>query len=142
MTKLEQLLWLAGCAHFGILIASALVPKVCRWDVHLKTLPKFLETLFWVYGIFIVLVIIGFGTLTLLFASEIATGITPARGLAAFIAVFWLCRLVVQLFVFDLSKFLTTPLLRAGYRFLTLVFASLVLVYGWAALFPVTKEVI
>ncbi|HSI64461.1 MAG TPA: hypothetical protein VLE43_15135, partial [Candidatus Saccharimonadia bacterium] len=69
---LKNLLLLAGVGHFGILAASALVPKVLDWKTALKTLPPFLRTLFWVYGVFIVLTIIGLGTLTLFHAGAMA----------------------------------------------------------------------
>jgi hypothetical protein len=126
----------AGLAHFGILIASALVPRVLNWRGALFTLPPMLRQLFWVYGIFIVMTIIGFGTLTLAFAPALAAGAPLARGLCAFIAFFWGVRLFVQFAVFDLKPYLTTAWLRWGSHALTLVFGYLVVIYGAAALWP------
>ena len=67
--------WLiiGGVLHFVILIASALTPRVLDWRANLASLHPFLRRLFWVYGSFIVLVIISFGTLTLLRADELAS---------------------------------------------------------------------
>ncbi|MDZ4402239.1 hypothetical protein [Prosthecobacter sp.] len=87
--NLETLLTLAGLGHFGILIASFMVPKALNWKANLASLPPFLRTLFWVYGAFIVLTIAGLGMLTLLHAKAMAAGEPVARSLAAFIAVFW-----------------------------------------------------
>jgi hypothetical protein len=131
---LKNLLLLAGIGHFGILAASALVPKVLDWKTALKTLPPFLRTLFWVYGVFIVLTIIGLGTLTLFHADAMAAGDPVARGLAAFIAVFWGARLFVQLFVFDVSAYLTNGWLKLGDHVLTAAFVFLTAVYAFAAL--------
>jgi len=130
---LHHALLLAGGIHFAILIASALVPKVLDWESALKPLPPFLRTLFWVYGVFIVLTIIGLGTLALWNAEAMARGEPVARSLAAFIAVFWGARLAVQLFVFDVRPYLKNAWLRLGYHALTVAFVFLTAVYAWAA---------
>ena len=127
-------LLIGGLLHFVILIASALTPRVLDWRTNLAALPPFLRRLFWVYGCFIVLVIISFGALTLLHADELASGAALPRTVCAMIALFWLARLGVQFFVFDARPFLTNALLRLGYHGLTLLFAALVFIYGCAAL--------
>lgn len=131
--NLENLLLLAGLGHFTILTASALVPRVLDWKTALKPLPPFLRTLFWVYGIFIVLTIISFGTLTLLHADAMARGDPVARSVAAVIAIFWGARLIVQLFVFDARPYLTNLWLKLGDHLLTLAFVFFTLVYAAAA---------
>lgn len=134
LLTLENGLRLAGLGHFAILTASALVPKVLDWKTALKPLPPFLRTLFWVYGVFIVMTIIGLGTLTLLHAHEMAAGVPVARSLAAFIAVFWGARLFVQLFIFDARPYLTNVWLKIGDHVLTLAFIYFVAVFTAAAL--------
>jgi hypothetical protein len=62
-----------------------------------------------------------------------------ARSLCAFIAVFWAARLVVQLAIFDTRPFLTNWFYKLGYHALTIIFAALVFIYGWAALSPHTQ---
>ena len=128
--------WLlvGGLLHFVILIASALTPRVLDWRTNLAALHPFLRRLFWVYGYFIVLVIISFGALTLLNVDALASGAALPRSVCAMIALFWLARLGVQFFVFDARPFLTTPFLRLGYHGLTLLFIALVFIYGSAAL--------
>jgi hypothetical protein len=133
---MKLLLQFGGALHFVILIASALTPRVLDWRTNLAPLHPFLRRLFWVYGFFIVLVIVSFGTITLLHAEVLASGTPLARSLCAVIAVFWLARLAVQFFVFDARPFLTNALLRLGYHSLTLAFIALVLIYGWAASQP------
>lgn len=135
LLTLHHALLLAGGIHFAILIASALVPKVLDWRTALAPLPPFLRTLFWVYGVFIVLTIISFGVLTLLHAGAMAQGEPVARSVAAVIAVFWGARLAVQCFVFDASPFLKTAWMKLGYHALTLAFAFLTGTYAYAALF-------
>jgi hypothetical protein len=136
MRTLEILLRLAGLVQFAILGASASVPRVFDWRRNLAPLHPFLRRLFFVYGAFIVLVIVGFGTLTLRHAGAIASGEPVARSISAFIAIFWFARLIVQLLVFDCRPFLTNWLLTAGYHGLTLAFVYLTAVYAWAAISP------
>ncbi|MBM3841150.1 MAG: hypothetical protein FJ398_24985 [Verrucomicrobia bacterium] len=99
--KLKTMLRIAGALHFCVLIASALVPRGLHWRENLAPLPRLVRQLFWVYGAFIVLCIASFGTLTLLHATRMAEGDAVVRSLCAFIALFWLTRLGVQLFVVD-----------------------------------------
>jgi hypothetical protein len=131
---MKSLLLIGGLLHFVILIASALTPRVLDWRRNLASLNSFLRRLFWVYGFFIVLVIVSFGVLTLAHSNELASGAPLARAVCAMIAIFWLARLAVQFFVFDARAILTTTFLRLGYHGLTLLFTALVFIYGSVAL--------
>lgn len=133
---LATLIFIAGVLHFGILIASALVPQVLDWRSSLAKLDPLLRQLIWVHGAFIVLVIIGFGVISLVYASELASGTALARGVAAFIAIFWGARLAVQFFVFDAKPYLKSRFLAIGYHGLTVVFAYIAVVYAIAAIAP------
>jgi hypothetical protein len=136
MLMLTTLLKIGGALHFAILIASALVPQVLDWQKSLASLDKFLRQLIWVHGIFIVLVIIGFGVLSLLNAEAMASGTTLARSICGFISLFWLARLGIQCFVFDATPVIHGVWLKAGYHALTAVFTYMAVVYGLAALLP------
>ena len=133
---LSTLLVLGGVCHFGILIASALVPRVLDWKGELKQLSPLSRHLIWTHGAFIVLTIVAFGVISVVNAADLAGGSRLARSMCGFIAAFWLARLGIQLFLFDARPFLTSPFLKAGYHGLTVVFAYLGVVYAWAALLP------
>ncbi len=133
MTTLETLLTVGGICHFGILIASALVPGVLDWKGELSKLAPLCRHVVWTHGAFIVLVIIAFGALTLGNVGRLAAGTPLARWVCGFIAVFWLARVSLQFFLFDARPFLRTAWLKAGYHGLTVVFLYLGCVYGWAA---------
>ena len=130
----ELLFRLGGGVHFSILVASALVPHILNWKRELASLNSFLRTLFWVYGVFIVLTIVCFGLISFTFAAELATGTPLARGVCGFIAIFWIARLGVQFFVFDADPFLTEWWHRAGYHLLTIIFTLLPVPYALLAL--------
>ena len=123
-----------GTLHFGVLIASALAPRALNWRTNLAPLPTLLRQMFWVYGAFIVLIIVSFGVLSLTQAEALAGGTPLARTICAIIALFWAVRLGVQWFVFDAEPFLTHWIYRSGYHGLTFVFITLTGIYGWAAI--------
>ena len=131
---MKLLLQLAAAVQLLILIASALTPRVLDWRKNLAVLHPFLRKLFWVYGVFIVMVIIAFATLTFRHADAMAAREPVARSLCAFITIFWGARLFVQSAIFDPQPFLTNWIYQIGYHALTVLFAFLVLVYGKAAL--------
>jgi hypothetical protein len=131
---MRLLLQLAAAVQLLILIASALTPRVLNWRKNLAVLHPFLRKLFWLYGFFIVMVIIAFAILTFRYANAMAAGETMARSLCLFIAIFWGARLFVQFAIFDARPFLSNWFYKTGYHALTIIFAFLTLVYGKAAL--------
>ncbi len=133
MNRFEIYVRIGGVLQLGILIASALVPSVLDWRAQLRPLDKLFRQLIWVHGAFIVLVIVGFGVLSILLAGPMTDGSPLARGVCALIAFFWTARLAVQFFVFDARPYLTRPLLAIGYRGLTATFLYLSIAFGLAA---------
>ena len=134
--NLELLIFVGGILHFGILLASAMVPKVLDWKGSLEKLDGLFRQLVWVHGAFIVLVIIGFGLLSIVLAGDLASGTPLARGTCLFISLFWAARLIVQFFVFDAKPYLKTTLLKAGYHGLTVVFVYHTVIYALVAFLP------
>jgi hypothetical protein len=131
---MKMLLQFAAVLQLLILIASASTPRVLNWRTNLAALHPFLRNLFWVYGAFIVMVIVAFATLTFLHAEAMTAQEPVARSLCVFIAIFWGARLVVQFAILDPRPFLTNWLYRFGYHALTVAFAFLIFVYGKAAI--------
>jgi hypothetical protein len=131
---MKLLLQLAAALQLLILIASASTPRVLDWRKNLAVLHPFLRKLFWVYGVFVVMVIIAFAALTLRHADAMAAREPVARSLCLFIAIFWGARLLVQFAIFDARPFLTNWFYKTGFHALTIIFAFLTFVYGKAAL--------
>jgi len=130
---LPMLLQVAGVMHLGLMSAGLMMPKVVNIRAHLAALPAFIRQLFWVYYAFIGLCLVSFSVITIVFAETLASGSTLARALCVFFAVFWTLRLLVAVFVFDMSPYLTSTSRRMGYHALNAVFAYLPLVYLLAA---------
>jgi hypothetical protein len=135
-TTLSNLLVLGGVCHFGILIASALVPRVLDWKGELQRLSPLSRHLIWTHGAFIVLTIVAFGLISVTNAYDLTSGSRLSRSVCGFIAAFWLARLGIQLFLFDARPFLKHAVLKLGYHGLTVVFTYLGVVYAWAAVAP------
>ncbi len=134
MPTLQTLIMISGILHLGTLLGSAQVPRELNFRDELPKLSPLLRHWVIVAGGYIVLDLVAFGILSLAYSSELASGAPLARGLCAFISIFWGIRLVIQCFVFDAKPYLKTLFLKAGYHGLTAVFAWHTLVYGFAAL--------
>jgi len=128
------LLKLGGLLHLGLIWAGAIMPRKVGLRTHLATLPPFVRRLFWTYYSFIGLMLVSFGTITFVFAGDIAAGGALARGLCWFLTAFWSLRLAVAAFVFDVRPYLTSNLYRLGYHLTNIAFSLLVVLYAWLAL--------
>jgi hypothetical protein len=133
--SLAGLIFYAGAAHLGILIASSLVPFRLSWREELAVLSRLHRQMYWVYGGYVVLSIVAFAFISMLNAQELASGSGLARGFCFYVAVFWGVRVCLQL-VFDVKEHLTLWWLKAGYHLLTVLFVCFTVLYGWAALGP------
>ena len=133
--QLARLIYFAGVAQLGVLIASALVPFRLNWRDELRGLSRLHRQMYWTYGGYVVLSIVAFALISVMNANQLADGSGLARGCCAYVAVFWGIRSGLQL-VFDVRDHLTAWWLKAGYAALSLMFVALTMIYGWAALQP------
>ena len=132
-STLTILLQIAAILHLGLISAGASMPKAVSLRSHLATLPVFIRRLFLVYYLFIGLMLAGFGTLTFLFAGQMAAGEPVARALCVLLVAFWSLRLIAMAFIFDVRPYLTNWFRRAGYQAINLIFVYLLAVYAFAA---------
>jgi hypothetical protein len=130
---MSDLILVAGIGQLCILIASSLVPFQLDWKQELGSLKKLHRQMYWVYGGYVVLSISAFGVISIWHADELASGSGLARGFCAYVAVFWGIRICLQP-IFDVKEHLTKWWLKAGYHWLTIMFAFFTVVYGWTAL--------
>jgi RsiW-degrading membrane proteinase PrsW (M82 family) len=122
-------LWLVGCGHFVILIASFQVPTRLRWKEDLRQLMPFNRKLLWVQGSFTVLTIIAFGVLTLVLHTELLHGERSALGLACFIGLYWTARIFVDAFYFSSADWPKGKKFVVGHILLTALFSVLAASY-------------
>ena len=129
---LTNLIVLAGFAQLLTLVAAAMVPMHLHWRTELQPLSRLHRQMHWVYGGYVVLSIVAFAALSIFNAGELASGTGLARGVCAYVAVFWGIRLALQA-IFDINPYLPRPWMKAGYAALGVLFASFTAIYGWAA---------
>ena len=134
MPSIEQCVFAGGVLHGLVLLAALQVPLLLDWRGELRVLSPFLRQLFYVYGAFVLLTILGFTVGSLVFAAEVANGGMLGRAVAGFVGIFWLARLIVQFFVFDAKPILKTWYMRCGYHGLTVLFMGMIVLYGYVAL--------
>lgn len=131
MRTLILALWVAGGLQLAIAFANFVLPAKLKYRQNLAQVSPIIRQIFVVHSAYIVGTVLLFATITFAFATELASGRGLGRFLAAAIAVFWFCRVPVQLFYYD-------PALRrdnrAGDAAITLAFLFIVATYATAAL--------
>jgi hypothetical protein len=131
---LTTLLRAAAVLHLGLICAGASMPKAVNLRENIAVLPQFIRRLFLVYYAFIGLVLVGFGSLTFIFADAMARGEPLARGLCVLLTAFWALRLFAAAFLFDVRPYLTNNFYRLGYQALNIAFVYILGVYAWTAI--------
>ena len=130
-TLMKEAIWVAGAIHVGIVTANVPLPERLKVREQLAGVPRFVRQIFYVHWIYIVIVLGLFAALCFGFAPDLAGGSVLGRFLSAFIAGFWLLRIVLQVLYFDLEVRRENRVLDSMYL------ASLVLlvvVFGTAVL--------
>lgn len=101
MNPLVPLIWAAGAVQLVIVGANAIVPKKFHYRENLAKLSPMVCQVFVVHSIYIVLVLLGFCGVYFLFASRLVGHDPLGRSLSAFLAFFWLLRIVLQVSYYD-----------------------------------------
>jgi hypothetical protein len=127
-----ELILIAGLLHFALLPVSAAVPRVLNLRRELGGLSPLARKMVWVHGAFIFGTILAFGVLTLAGRHEMTAGTGLGPPLAATIGLFWLARLMVQLFYYHPREWPRGAWIALGRHGLTALFAFWSIVYLWA----------
>jgi transposase len=133
MHTLMVALWIAGAIQLAIALANFVLPKILNYEENLARVAPIIRQIFLVHSAYIVGIVLLFAAITFGFAADLASGHGLGRFLAAAIAVFWFCRVPLQIFYYD-------PALRranrAGDAAMTLALLFLAVTYAAAALAP------
>ena len=123
-------IWGAGVVQVGIMAANVPLPGKLRVRERLAGVPRFVRQIFYVHWVYIVIVLGMFAALCFGFAPELAGASGLGRFLSAFMAGFWLLRIVLQVFYYDRE-------VRRENRVLDLLYVAslivLVVIFGMAA---------
>jgi hypothetical protein len=130
MPVMVELIVLAGFVQLALVCANIYLPRILRPSAELAPVSPMVRKMFYVHWIYIVFVLLTFAGLSLLFASELASGRPLGRFISAAIAIFWLARVPIQFFYYDAD-------LRRAHRLgdvaCLVAFSFLGVVYGIAA---------
>jgi alginate O-acetyltransferase complex protein AlgI len=131
---LAQALWLAALGHFCTLMAGLQVPFRLHWPEELSRLGRFSRKIMLYCAACVGLMIVAFGTLTIILHDQMLAGDRAAVFLALFIALFWIARLAVDCFYFHDSDWPKGPEFVIGHALLNSLFIFLAAVYSWVLL--------
>jgi hypothetical protein len=126
---IDLAVWLAGAGHFTLLAVSTQVPARLGWHADLAKLTDFNRRFVWVAGGYIVFTYLAFGVLTLVLHDEMVHGDRAAVALAAFIGLYWLARLVVDVTAFRAAPWPPGWLYRLGHAALLALLSYFAVVY-------------
>ncbi len=101
MNPLILFVWAAGAAQLIIAASNVVLPGKLRYRENLNRVAPLIRQIFVVHSIYLVLILIGFSGLCFLFASRLVGNDPLGRSLSGFLALFWLLRIVLQLFYYD-----------------------------------------
>ena len=129
-TTLKGALWLAALQQVLIASANLFAVRMFSYREHLKRVPGHVAEVFVVQNLYIMLTVLGMAGLCVFGTDAFLAGDPLARGLAAFLSLFWGVRLAFQLFFYDRA-------MRAKYRGLdalfSITFAYLTALFGYLA---------
>jgi hypothetical protein len=131
MHWLIVLIWAAGAVHLAIFAANFVVPGKLGCRENLAKVSPMIRNVFVVHWIYILLMLAIFSALCFRFAPELAGRSRLGHFLSAAIALFWLPRIPIQLFVYDRELRRQN---RLGDIAMLLALTFLVVVFGAAAL--------
>lgn len=125
------LIWAAGAVQLAILAGNFILPGKLECRANLDRVSPMIHHVFIVHWIYIVAVLGIFSALCFFFAPELAGASRLGRFLSAALALFWLPRIPIQLFLYDAEL---RRKHRLGDVMLLLAFSFLVAVFGFTAL--------
>jgi hypothetical protein len=137
--RLTAFIFLAGIAQIGLVTGSLAIPAILKWRLELTKVSPLIRQMFWTYAAYILVINLCFGLVSVCCPGQLTNGTTLALLCDAFIAVYWVSRILVQFFYFDRASFPKGAWFSAGEAALVVLFVFLSLVYSCAGYFNFQK---
>ena len=128
-----QVVRLAGVAHLISLSAIIYAPIHLGWHEALGRVSNLLRQMGQVYHYYTTGTIVAMGLVSLFCAPDLISGTPLARAVCAYIALFWIVRLGVQIY-YDFRPHVDRLWLKVGYHALSVLFVGFGVLYGWLAI--------
>jgi hypothetical protein len=103
MPTLLVALWIAGLVQLTIALANFALPGKLGYRENLARVAPMIRQIFVVHSGYIVGIVLLFAAITFGFTADLVSGRGLGRFLAASMALFWFCRVPLQLFYYDKS---------------------------------------
>jgi hypothetical protein len=130
--NLQTFIQLAGALQLLTAAANFFLPAKLHYRENLAKVSPVIRQIFTVHALYIVLVLIGFGVISLLFPTDLCGASPLGKFVCGFLAVFWGLRVVLQFSYYDSAIKKEHPL---GAFFFGTVFSYLAVVFTAATLF-------
>lgn len=134
-TYLQQLIYFAGLSQVVLVAGSLLIPKMLDWRTDLTKVRPLIKQMFWTYAAYILVINLCFGLLSIFVSYELINGSKLAMLVNAFIASYWISRVLIQFIYFDRKSFPIGFWYKVAETILIALFISLSIVYSWAFYF-------
>lgn len=131
--NIQLFLRFAGLAQIALVLGSLSIPRILNWRGELAKVQTLIKQMFWTYASYILVINLCFGLVSVFCYHELSNGSRLAMLLTAFIAVYWISRVLIQFFYFDREAFPKGLWPRLGEVMLVTLFVLLSIVYSWAA---------
>lgn len=131
----EYLIWavqLAGIGQLVLVLGSVAIPKCLDWKGGLAGLRPLLRQMFWTYAIYISVMHVFFGIVSVFAPEELLSGGMITTSLCVLMFIWWFARILIQFFYFDKTGLPDTKFNHLAEVALVSLFVYLSLVYGWA----------
>lgn len=122
-------LWIAAAGNFCAIAAGIQLPYRLNWREELARLSSFNRKIFINYYFYIGLMVLTWGSLTIVLHDDMLRGDRTSLILTGVIAVFWTLRLIVDLFYFKHSDWPKGAQFVVGHALLTTLFVFLAFSY-------------
>lgn len=117
----------SGVGHVLVLAASFQVPGKLNWKAEFSRLGRFNQKIFWTYGGYIVFCVVAFALIDLFNARGLLDKHPSSIAIAAFVALFWSARIVIDFGYFKHDDWPTGDIFVIGHTCLTALFTFLAL---------------
>lgn len=128
---IQQILRLVGLAQIVLALGSLAIPQVLKWRAELAKVQPLIKQMFWTYAAYIFVINLCFGLISLFDFDELSNSSHLSILLTAFIAVYWISRVLIQFFYFDRSNFPSGKWNHFAEIVLVTLFVCLSVVYSW-----------
>ena len=129
---IESAVIAAGAGQLLLAAGSLAIPRVLRWSEDVARLRPLTRQVFWTYAGYIWTTNVCFGLVSVTMPNALLDRSPLAGAVCAFIAGYWLTRIVIQFVYFDRSDAPPGRFFQFAEVALVGLFIALTAVYGWA----------